>query len=205
MPLAFLAFFRFALGFRVQIGLQSPPTDSRTAFPEFSRENERYAMLNMEGNKMNLNATYDRIGEYVVSHESETYFTQIASTLGLSRSQVSPIAPGCKASAGAGQEGISPRGGGGNNRRTHQPEARVRIHPRPTRLRRPTEPPQPRPIRLRQTFWSCNSLARASPHDLIVGDGPDAPPPQGLCRILSSCSVTRRPARLVLSARAAEK
>jgi hypothetical protein len=45
----------------------------------------------MEGNKMNLNATYGRIGEYIMSHESETY-SQIASTLGLSRSQVSRIA-----------------------------------------------------------------------------------------------------------------
>ncbi len=40
---------------------------------------------------MDLKATYARIGEYIESHPSETY-SLIASTLGLSRSQVSRIA-----------------------------------------------------------------------------------------------------------------
>jgi len=40
---------------------------------------------------MDLNETYARIGEYIESRPSETY-SQIASTLGLSRSQVSRIA-----------------------------------------------------------------------------------------------------------------
>ena len=40
---------------------------------------------------MDLNETYARIGEYIESHESETY-GQIAATLGLSRSQVTRIA-----------------------------------------------------------------------------------------------------------------
>ena len=40
---------------------------------------------------MDLKATYARIGEYIESHQSETY-GQIGSTLGLSRSQVTRIA-----------------------------------------------------------------------------------------------------------------
>ena len=40
---------------------------------------------------MDLNETYARIGEYITSHQSETY-AQIGSTLGLSRSQVTRIA-----------------------------------------------------------------------------------------------------------------
>jgi hypothetical protein len=40
---------------------------------------------------MDLRATYARIGEYIESHQSETY-AQIGSTLGLSRSQVARIA-----------------------------------------------------------------------------------------------------------------
>jgi hypothetical protein len=40
---------------------------------------------------MNLNDMYGRIGEYLKSHDSETY-SQIAASLGLSRSQVSRIA-----------------------------------------------------------------------------------------------------------------
>lgn len=40
---------------------------------------------------MDLNETYARIGEYIESHQSETY-GQIAGTLGLSRSQVARIA-----------------------------------------------------------------------------------------------------------------
>jgi hypothetical protein len=40
---------------------------------------------------MNLNDMYARIGDYVRSHEYETY-GQIAASLGLSRSQVSRIA-----------------------------------------------------------------------------------------------------------------
>lgn len=40
---------------------------------------------------MDLKATYARIGKYIESHPSETY-SQIASALGLSRSQVSRIA-----------------------------------------------------------------------------------------------------------------
>ena len=39
---------------------------------------------------MNLNETYARIGEYINSHQSETY-GQIGATLGLSRSQVARI------------------------------------------------------------------------------------------------------------------
>ncbi len=38
-----------------------------------------------------LKATYTRIGEYIKSHQSETY-AQIGATLGLSRSQVARIA-----------------------------------------------------------------------------------------------------------------
>ena len=40
---------------------------------------------------MDLNETYARIGEYIESHPSETY-SQIGTTLGLSRSQVTRIA-----------------------------------------------------------------------------------------------------------------
>ncbi len=40
---------------------------------------------------MDLKATYARIGEYIESHQSETY-GQIGTTLGLSRSQVTRIA-----------------------------------------------------------------------------------------------------------------
>jgi hypothetical protein len=40
---------------------------------------------------MDLKATYARIGEYIESHESETY-DQIATSLGLGRSQVTRIA-----------------------------------------------------------------------------------------------------------------
>jgi hypothetical protein len=40
---------------------------------------------------MLVNETYARIGEYITSHESETY-SQIAGTLGLSRATVARIA-----------------------------------------------------------------------------------------------------------------
>jgi hypothetical protein len=40
---------------------------------------------------MDVNETYARIGEYIESHQSETY-GQIAASLGLSRSQVTRIA-----------------------------------------------------------------------------------------------------------------
>jgi hypothetical protein len=40
---------------------------------------------------MEINETYARIGEYIRSHESETY-SQIAVTLGLSRAAVARIA-----------------------------------------------------------------------------------------------------------------
>jgi len=45
----------------------------------------------MEDSEMNLNDIYGRIGEYIKAHDSETY-SQIAASLGLSRSQVSRIA-----------------------------------------------------------------------------------------------------------------
>ena len=40
---------------------------------------------------MNLNDMYGRIGDYIKSHDSETY-SQIGTSLGLSRSQVSRVA-----------------------------------------------------------------------------------------------------------------
>jgi hypothetical protein len=59
-------------------------------------------MLDMEDSQMNLNEMYARIGEYIQSHDSETY-SQIAASLGLSRSQVSRVARRLGIRRGAGR------------------------------------------------------------------------------------------------------
>jgi hypothetical protein len=59
---------------------------------------------------MTLHDIYARIGNYIKSHDSETY-GQIAASLGLSRSQVSRVAR---------RLGIR-RGGGGNGNRGGRP------------------------------------------------------------------------------------